>query len=165
MFVILHRKYLFCKNSCKFLVSFHQYRFPQPFSTVSTVKKPRQNPFLVDYLINTCGFSREKAVSASTGINTIHSPENPDSVINFLKDCGLSKAQIRYIITWRPKLLSANVEKTLFPKVRIFQELGFSGSGLAEQIMLKPQFLVSSAVPSSISQGPCLVPKKMWLKP
>lgn len=144
---LLYRKHLFFKNSCKLLISFHQSRYLLPFSTVSTVKKPPQIPFLVDYLVNTCGFSRYKAISASKSLNCIQSPENPDSVIGFLRDCGLSNTQIKHVVSWRPKLLCANVEKTLVPKVWILQELGLSRSGLAELIMLKPRVLIASVEP------------------
>lgn len=44
-------------------------------------------------------------------------------------------------------MLSAKVEKTLVPKVRILQELGLSRSGLAELIMLKPKLLIASVAP------------------
>ncbi|RWR78421.1 transcription termination factor MTERF4, chloroplastic-like protein [Cinnamomum micranthum f. kanehirae] len=109
-----------------------------PFSTATSTA---QTHFMVDYLIQKCGLSREKANSASKTLTHIKSPENPDSVLDFLKQSGFNDTHIRDLISKKPKLLNVKVENTLKPKFLFFQELGLYGTPFAEITSRYPHFL------------------------
>ncbi|XP_026444694.1 uncharacterized protein LOC113345045 [Papaver somniferum] len=61
----------------------------------------------MSYLMNSCGLSEEKALTASTKLkfSTKRSKSNPDSVLNLLKSYGFTKPDITKIISKRPRLL------------------------------------------------------------
>ncbi|XWS75250.1 hypothetical protein CRYUN_Cryun01aG0069700 [Craigia yunnanensis] len=96
-----------------------------------------EHSFTVSYLINSCGFSPESALSVS---KTIHfeNPEKPDSVISFFKSHGFSQTQVRNIIKKRPKLLLSVPEKTLLPKFRFFYSKRISRSELVRILSSNP---------------------------
>ncbi|RWR78422.1 Mitochodrial transcription termination factor-related [Cinnamomum micranthum f. kanehirae] len=96
---------------------------------------------MVDYLIQKCGLSIEKANSASKILTHIKSPEKPDSVLNFLKQSGFNDTHIRDLISKQPRLLTVKVENTLKPKFLFFQELGLYGTPFAEITSRYPHFL------------------------
>ncbi|GMH31465.1 hypothetical protein Nepgr_033308 [Nepenthes gracilis] len=89
---------------------------------------------MADYLIKSLGFSREQAISTSTKVSHLKPAGNPDSIINFFIQNGFNKSQIKDMIYSAPKILLTDVEKTLKPKIRVFQDLGLSGSDLAKVI-------------------------------
>ncbi|KAG6399714.1 hypothetical protein SASPL_141195 [Salvia splendens] len=62
----------------------------------------------------------------STGYSRAKSLERPQEVVSFFKGLGLSDARVQSIARAVPSILFADVEKTLKPKVRLFQELGLS---------------------------------------
>lgn len=111
------------------------------YSTKSTQKHPISEPhFMVDYLVNSLGFSTDQAVSASTKVSHLKSTQNPESVIDFFKQCGLDKTQIKNIVCFTPKILTTSVDKILQPKFRVFQELGLSGSVLEKLVKQSPTY-------------------------
>ncbi|KAE8697686.1 Mitochondrial transcription termination factor family protein, putative isoform 1 [Hibiscus syriacus] len=106
-----------------------------PFSTSSN-----QQLFTVSYLVKTCGLSPESASSVSKRVS-FETPNQPDSVIAFLKNNGFSKTQIATIIGKMPGILSSSVEKTLFPKITFFKSKGISSSGLTNLFVKNPHIL------------------------
>nr|XP_043617167.1 transcription termination factor MTERF2, chloroplastic-like [Erigeron canadensis] len=112
------------------------------YSTQISSSSSRPN-LMADYLINSLGFSKDEAFSASTKVSHLKSTENPISVIGFLKKCNLDNTQIKNIVCSSPKILTTNVDKTLEPRLRIIEELGLSGSDLGK--------LFGKIVSSSIS--------------
>ncbi|KAM0837642.1 hypothetical protein ACQ4PT_061500 [Festuca glaucescens] len=58
-----------------------------------------------DYLVGTCGLTRDQALKASTKISHIKSPTNPDAVLAFLAGLGLSGADVAALIAKDPLLL------------------------------------------------------------
>ncbi|XP_077249978.1 uncharacterized protein LOC143889598 [Tasmannia lanceolata] len=80
--------------------------------------KTPKTPLMADYLVNRCGFSIEKAKAASAELTHVKFLKNPVSVISFFERIGLEDTQIRFLISWRPKLLTASVGNTLEPKVK-----------------------------------------------
>ncbi|XP_060200697.1 transcription termination factor MTERF6, chloroplastic/mitochondrial-like [Lycium barbarum] len=60
--------------------------------------------------------------------------EYTDLVLNFLKQTGLDKAQMKEIVSRVPKLLFYDVSKTLKPKFQCLMDLGLSGSDLVNVI-------------------------------
>ncbi|GLU08358.1 hypothetical protein SLE2022_252760 [Rubroshorea leprosula] len=110
---------------------------------VSTSSK--QNPFVVSYLINTCGFSPEYASLASASLASrrirFKTPDRPDSVIAFFKNLGISKTQILSIIKKKPDLLVYDIEKTLLPKIEFLYSRDVSSSDLARILCANPHLL------------------------
>ncbi|KAF5810411.1 putative transcription regulator mTERF family [Helianthus annuus] len=86
--------------------------------------QPMHDHFMVEYLVNSIGFSKDQALSALTEVSHLKSTQKPDSVLHFLKQCGLDSTQVRDIVCYRPKILTTSVHKTLAPKFRLLQQLG-----------------------------------------
>ncbi|KAE8691591.1 hypothetical protein F3Y22_tig00110889pilonHSYRG00162 [Hibiscus syriacus] len=99
-----------------------------------------ERPFTVSYLINSCGFSPESALSVSKRIH-FESSERPDSVICFFKNHGFSQSQIRNLIRRRPRLLLANPDKTFVPKFQFFRSKTISSSELNMILSSNPHAL------------------------
>ncbi|GMI68506.1 hypothetical protein like AT5G07900 [Hibiscus trionum] len=99
-----------------------------------------EHSFTVSYLVNSCGFSPDSALSVS---KTIHfeSPKRPDSVISFFKNHGFSQSQIRNLIRKRPRLLFTNPDKTLVPKFQFFSSKSISSSELKRILSSNPHAL------------------------
>ncbi|CAL9004483.1 unnamed protein product [Prunus brigantina] len=102
-----------------------------------------QHNFTVTYLINTCGLSLEGAISASKWVK-LKSPKRADSVLELLRNYGASQTQISKLIRSHPKLLSADPEKTLMPKLEFFSSLEISKVDLIKTLALNPQLLAVS---------------------
>lgn len=84
------------------------------------------------------GLSSEKAAIASKHLSPLRFPANPESVLNFLRSYGFDESQIKKLVSWHPKWLLCDVEKTLRPKFEAFQALGFSGSNLRQLVLFNP---------------------------
>ncbi|XP_042952231.1 transcription termination factor MTEF1, chloroplastic-like [Carya illinoinensis] len=98
----------------------------------------------VSFLRNSCGFSLKLAVSASKKLK-IENIENPNSVLDLLRTHGLEQNHIRYLISSRPLLLSADLANTLKPNMELFKSLGFCGASLAKMLSKYPTVLESDA--------------------
>ncbi|CAH9085020.1 unnamed protein product [Cuscuta epithymum] len=85
----------------------------------------KKESFVVSYLIDKCGFAPEKAFSASKRI-TFKTPDNPDSVLSFLKTHGFSETQISKLIQRCPSILSCHPQNTLLPKIEFLKSVGFT---------------------------------------
>ncbi|XP_017701688.2 uncharacterized protein LOC108511803 [Phoenix dactylifera] len=94
------------------------------FSSTGAAATPKPH-FMVDYLVDSCGFSPEKAARALKHVRRIESPQQPDSVLDFFKRHGFDDPQIKKLVSWQPRWLSLDVEKRLAPKFRALRELGF----------------------------------------
>ncbi|XP_052206454.1 transcription termination factor MTERF8, chloroplastic-like [Diospyros lotus] len=109
------------------------------------VEEASQNQvsFSANYLVNTCGFDPEKAISASKYVK-FQAPVKPDSVLAFLKNHGFTKTQITRCITRRPVVLSSNLDKTLLPKVEFLKSKGIPTTDIAEILSRTPAMLTRS---------------------
>ncbi|KAM3707658.1 hypothetical protein ACJW30_02G041600 [Castanea mollissima] len=116
------------------LLSSVRYRY------ISSTSTSNQHSFTVSYLINTCGFSREAAFSASKSVN-FETPDNADLVISFFKNHGFSQTQISSIIRRYPPLLLSNPQMTLLPKFEFFRSNGFTSSDIATVLTRIPHIL------------------------
>ncbi|KAI3760797.1 hypothetical protein L1987_51196 [Smallanthus sonchifolius] len=103
-----------------------------------------QPHFMVDYLIDSLKLSNPEAISVSTKVRHLKSPQNPQSVINFLRNYNLSDSEIKSIVLSHPNILLRNVDKTLAPKFRVLTDLGFSSQDLANVIKRDHNLLVRS---------------------
>ncbi|KAG6499759.1 hypothetical protein ZIOFF_039551 [Zingiber officinale] len=93
---------------------------------------------MAQYLVDSCGFDREKATKASKLLKGIQSRQQPDSVLAFLKSYGFDDASVKKILHHSPKCLLLDVEKTLAPKFRAFEDLGFSPSDIVHLVQSNP---------------------------
>ncbi|XP_016513443.1 transcription termination factor MTEF18, mitochondrial-like [Nicotiana tabacum] len=90
---------------------------------------------LVDLLVNSVGFSKEKAISTSTKVTCLKPGNNkPNLVLSFFKQIGLHKTQIKTLVSAYPGLLFSDVDNTLKPKITVLQKVGLSGSNLTRVI-------------------------------
>ncbi|XP_071713294.1 transcription termination factor MTERF15, mitochondrial-like [Rutidosis leptorrhynchoides] len=98
---------------------------------------------VVDYLIHSLNFSKQDAIFLSSKGNVTHliSTINSDLVVTILKNYGLNNTQIKQIVYCAPRILNSKPTKTLEPKVRVFKELGLSGSDLVRLIKKNPTIL------------------------
>ncbi|KAK8555996.1 hypothetical protein V6N13_070067 [Hibiscus sabdariffa] len=109
----------------------------QTNQSLSFSTTPKQQSFTVSYLIKTCGLSPESASSASKHV-CFETPNQPDSVIAFLKSHGFSKPQIATLVRKMPRILSSSVEKTLLPRITFFNSKGISSSDLTKLLSRDP---------------------------
>ncbi|KAI4357231.1 hypothetical protein L6164_001192 [Bauhinia variegata] len=100
-------------------------------------------PFAVSYLINTLGFSPEKAASVSKYIN-FQTREKPDLIIEFFKKQGFSQTQMLSLIKSNPRLLLCDPQKTFLPKIEFLKSKGVLCSDLPKIIASSPRFLTSN---------------------
>ncbi|THU52679.1 hypothetical protein C4D60_Mb10t06470 [Musa balbisiana] len=91
--------------------------------------------FMVEYLVNSCGFSPPKAAKLYKPLAHLRSTENPDAVLNFMRSQGLDGAGIRKVISGDPRYLCCNVEKDLTPKFQFLRDLGLSESDIVDAIL------------------------------
>ncbi|OIT02419.1 transcription termination factor mterf5, chloroplastic [Nicotiana attenuata] len=112
------------------------------FCSTTTTANAEPN-LLSEFLVNSLGFSTEKAISASSKVTCLKPRNNhkPELVVNYFKQIGLDNAQIKLLVSPAPRLLFADVDKTLKPKIKVFQELGFSGPHLVKVLSRSGAFL------------------------
>ncbi|THU52683.1 hypothetical protein C4D60_Mb10t06510 [Musa balbisiana] len=126
-----------------------------PAAAVGVTTSPDPH-FMVEYLVNSCGFSPSEAAKFSKPLAHLRSTEKPDAVVNFMRSQGFDGAGIRKVISRNPSQLCVNVEKNLAPKFQFLRDLGLSESDIADAI-LKNDVILRLDVHRS------LVPKlEMW---
>ncbi|XP_042422776.1 uncharacterized protein LOC122010345 [Zingiber officinale] len=91
--------------------------------------------FLVEYLVNTCGFSADDASKVSKSLPRFQSTEKLDAALGFFRSQGLDGANLRKIISRRPRLLCRDVENSLGPKFKILRDMGLSESHIVNAVM------------------------------
>ncbi|XP_074282448.1 transcription termination factor MTERF8, chloroplastic-like [Silene latifolia] len=125
-------------NGVQRILSAHKFKRVSNYTTVAAKASEIPNS-MVNYLVNSLGFSEEEALVTSSKVSTtFKSTENPNSVIDFFKISGFSQSQIKHLVSRGPKVLFCNVDKTLKPKIQVLQDLGFSKSDLPHVISFNP---------------------------
>ncbi|XP_055833841.1 uncharacterized protein LOC129902556 isoform X2 [Solanum dulcamara] len=124
----------------------YNFKFSFQYSTIADKTACDQTHFLVNYLVNSLGFSRGEAISTSSKVARLKSTGNTQSVLNFFEQSGLDKTHIGKIVSSVPKLLVCDVDKTLKPKIDILQDLGLSGSDLVTVVTGSASILRSHEV-------------------
>ncbi|KAG6484190.1 transcription termination factor MTERF15, mitochondrial-like [Zingiber officinale] len=126
--------------------------------TSASTSGPTASPdphFMVDYLVNSCGFSATGASKVSSFLR-LRSTEKPDAVLGFLRSQGFDGADLRKIITLRPRVLVLDVEANLAPKFKFLRDIGLSESDVIDVLPQHPIIMVHSLQNS-------LIPKlKVW---
>ncbi|OIT30462.1 PREDICTED: transcription termination factor MTERF5, chloroplastic-like [Nicotiana attenuata] len=100
----------------------------------STSATPAPTHFLVKYLVDSLGFSKQEATSTSSKVTSLKTFKNPDLVLNFFVQSGLDNTQIKRIVSREPTLLLRDVSKILKPKFQCLMDLGLFGSDLVNVI-------------------------------
>ncbi|XP_074571010.1 transcription termination factor MTERF8, chloroplastic-like [Curcuma longa] len=112
--------------------------------------------FMVDYLVNSCGFSADDASKVFKTHPRLRSTEKPDAVVGFLRSQGFEGDNLRKIIAWKPRVLGWDVETKLAPKFNFLHDMGLSVSDAVNVVMLHPDIL-------SVNIQNTLLPKlKVW---
>ncbi|KAJ7959034.1 Transcription termination factor like [Quillaja saponaria] len=116
------------------------------FFSSTAVKPGKSKPRidLLDYFVKKHGFSEEAASKASSAITYFRKPRWSDSVLSFFKEIGFSQTHIEKLVVRAPRLLSADIEKTIKPKIKFLQDSGFTLSDIAEIVSLDPWILLRS---------------------
>ncbi|KAF0890832.1 hypothetical protein E2562_004313 [Oryza meyeriana var. granulata] len=97
--------------------------------------------FMVQYLVSSCGLSPAEAAEAAPRFAHLDSASRPDAALAFLRSQGLSRAQVRAVVSCKPKLLLSDVEATLRPKFRAVRAVGLSRADVARLFALYPPAL------------------------
>ncbi|RWW44249.1 hypothetical protein BHE74_00050013 [Ensete ventricosum] len=124
--------------------------------------------FMVEYLVNSCGFSPSEAAKFSKPLAHLRSTEKPDAVLNFMRSQGFDGAGTRKVISLRPNCLCCNVDKTLAPKFQCLRDLGLSESDIVDTILKNDAILLldvhRSIVPRSEMWESLLGSRELVLK-
>ncbi|KAL5844264.1 hypothetical protein ACOSQ4_010222 [Xanthoceras sorbifolium] len=96
----------------------------------TTTTKTKTKVSLQDYLLNQQHFSPEAASKASS-IKT-------HLKLSFLRQTGFSNTHIENLIQKALAFLSCKLDNTIKPKIKIFQDLGFSSSDIANLMSTNP---------------------------
>nr|XP_018675020.1 PREDICTED: transcription termination factor MTERF15, mitochondrial-like isoform X1 [Musa acuminata subsp. malaccensis]XP_018675021.1 PREDICTED: transcription termination factor MTERF15, mitochondrial-like isoform X1 [Musa acuminata subsp. malaccensis] len=91
--------------------------------------------FMVEYLVNSWGFSPSEAAKVSKPLAHLRATKKPDAVLNFMRSQGFDGAGIRKVISAYPRYLCYNVEKNLAPKFQFLRDLDLSESDIVDAIM------------------------------
>ncbi|KAF3625117.1 hypothetical protein P3S67_012406 [Capsicum chacoense] len=127
MAALLFRRFRICAAAKQF--------FLFEYSTTTASKTVSDNThFLVNYLVNSLGFSKQDAISTNDKLTRFKTTGDPRTVLNFFEQSGLDKTHIGKIVTAVPKLLLCDVDKTLKPRLEILRDLGLSGSDLVKVV-------------------------------
>nr|XP_009395227.2 PREDICTED: transcription termination factor MTERF15, mitochondrial-like [Musa acuminata subsp. malaccensis]XP_018680282.1 PREDICTED: transcription termination factor MTERF15, mitochondrial-like [Musa acuminata subsp. malaccensis] len=93
-----------------------------------------QSSLMAEYLVSSCGFDPDQAAKASKLLGHVESRHQPDSVLGLFKSYGFDNTQVKKVISTNPRWLLLDVEKTLAPKFRALQDLGFSCSDITHLV-------------------------------
>lgn len=88
-----------------------------------------KHSFTVSYLKDSCGLSQQNAIVVSKKVHFENS-DRPDAVLSLLKEHGCDTCHISKMVRRYPKLLLADPESDLRPKLEFFRSVGLSGSDL-----------------------------------
>ncbi|XP_078149184.1 transcription termination factor MTEF18, mitochondrial-like [Carex rostrata] len=94
--------------------------------------------FAVNYLIQSCGLSTNKATQLSRYVPHLKSPEKPDAVLQFLRQTGITEPDIIAAVSRDPRFLCLSVEKRLKPRMAELVEIGFSPSDISVLLSICP---------------------------
>ncbi|CAI8602360.1 unnamed protein product [Vicia faba] len=102
-------------------------------------------PFPVSYLIHNLGFSPQSASKLSSTYNLrFKTNQNPDLVLNFFRNHGVSDSQLRNMVVKTPWLLSCDPSIRVFPKFQFFLSKGASTSDIVHLVTKFPMILSPS---------------------
>ncbi|KAK4343651.1 hypothetical protein RND71_036745 [Anisodus tanguticus] len=107
----------------------------------STAPVSSRADILVEFMVNSLGFSTKEAISTSSKVTRLRVRNyEPHLLVDVFDEMGLNKPQIKTLVSSSPELLFCSVEKNLKPKIKVLQQLGLSGTDLVTFIK-KSDFL------------------------
>ncbi|KAH0909364.1 hypothetical protein HID58_032685, partial [Brassica napus] len=110
-------------------------------SDVSSLQDGRKGKtFTVSYLVHSLGLTRKLSETISTKVN-LEDKCNPDSVLSLLRSHGFTDSHLSSIVTNYPRLLTADAEGSLSPKLKFLKSRGASSSELSETLSKVPRIL------------------------
>jgi mTERF domain-containing protein, mitochondrial len=117
--------------------------------SAAAVRAPSSSPHFaaVDYLIQSCGLPSDVAIRTSKKIQHLKSPDNPDAVLGFLRQAGISESNIQTAVSREPRILCSSVENSWRPAVAKLQEIGLSIEDISSIISDNPSMFRLNIVP------------------
>ncbi|GJN22286.1 hypothetical protein PR202_gb09841 [Eleusine coracana subsp. coracana] len=93
-----------------------------------------------DYLVSTCGLTKEQAAKAAKHIAHCKSPSKADAVLSFLTSpaLALSKADIAHLVSKDARVLNSSVDKTLRPRIDGLFSYGFTAAQIRTFLLRVP---------------------------
>ncbi|KAF1880279.1 hypothetical protein Lal_00048915 [Lupinus albus] len=110
-------------------IFFNQFTSGSTSKPESQSKHHKARTFTVSYLINSCGLSPDLALKLSKRVK-LKNHDGPNAVLDLLKNYGFSKTQLSIFIKRLPKVLVAEPDKILLPKLKFYQSIGVSKTDL-----------------------------------
>lgn len=104
----------------------------------SQERKSGNNPALYELLLHKHKFSPAVASHIVSVVSQSKPPEKCDLMLSFLKDIGFTIAQLEKSLKYLPQLLTSDLDNTMKPKIKIFQDI-------ADLISREPKILHRSA--------------------
>ncbi|XP_058090376.1 transcription termination factor MTEF1, chloroplastic-like [Magnolia sinica] len=138
------RLFIFSFSHFSLAITRPSISFLSSFGSAANVSCSNSKPFIFNYLIENFGFSETVATATLNRLPNVKQPNKPDSVLHFLRQSGFSETHIRDAVRISPQILFANIEKTLEPKFKVFQELGLTGSDLGLFLSKNAKLLTAS---------------------
>ncbi|KNA11306.1 hypothetical protein SOVF_136300 [Spinacia oleracea] len=132
-----------CSNGVQFRTHFTLH-LKRVFLYSTSSQTDISSSSMVDFMVKSLGFSRAEAITSWKKVsnsNHIKSSENPNLVVDFLKQKGFSNTQMKKLISSLPILLKCRVDRTLIPKFNALEKLGVSGSDLADVVATNSSIL------------------------
>ncbi|CAL9124113.1 unnamed protein product [Musa acuminata var. zebrina] len=115
------------------------------FSTAKDQSSEHRTNFIVCNPLQSCELSSEKTAKTAK-YHTCHKKSSSLS-IEFFKQNGWSDVQVMKLTKKEPKLLCANVETTLKPRLRSLQDMGFSDTEIVQLLSTCPDVLLRNIQP------------------
>ncbi|CAL9124101.1 unnamed protein product, partial [Musa acuminata var. zebrina] len=143
--MFLVQKRLFCILPCnKSTIHLSWYEICSLFSSFSTAKdqiSDHKSNFTVVNSLQSCELSSEKSAKTAK-CRTCHTKSSSSSLsVEFFKQSGWSDAQVMKLMQREPRLLRANVETILKPRMRSLQDMGFSDIEIVQLVSSCPNML------------------------
>ncbi|KAG8377380.1 hypothetical protein BUALT_Bualt08G0027000 [Buddleja alternifolia] len=147
---VVRQKGTSTSSSCLLLKNCSSLLFKSNFSglkfySTTCREKVAATATVYDLLLHKHHFSPDAASRlASVLPPRLRNPQKSDSVLSFFKHNGFSNTHLEKIVKYRPSLISANLDKFIKPKIKIFQDLGLSAHDIAHIIANDPSILYRS---------------------
>ncbi|KAF0933027.1 hypothetical protein E2562_013782 [Oryza meyeriana var. granulata] len=121
-----------------------------PEAGSATTTAPRNHFAVEDYLISNCHLTQPQALKASKSIAHLKSSSNPDAVLAFLADLGLSPKEVAAVVASNPRILCARVDRSLSPISAELRALGLSPSQIARLAQVTGRYFLCRSFVSKV---------------
>ncbi|XP_057779417.1 uncharacterized protein LOC130997995 [Salvia miltiorrhiza] len=127
-----------CRNGVTTLASAEN-----SFSPSVSGEETLQKGYVLSYLLNSCGLSPEKAISASKFVQ-FDAPDKPIAVLKFLEKQGFTRSQIANLVAKFPAVLVYDPQMSLSPKFEFLRSTGISELEIPTIVSRYPDLLTRS---------------------